>query len=36
MVGLFIAGLALIPAGVWVFSKGERYAKRAGKLKRSG
>jgi ABC-2 type transport system permease protein len=36
MVGLFIAGLALIPVGVWVFSKGERYAKRAGKLKRSG
>jgi ABC-2 type transport system permease protein len=36
MVGLFVAGLALIPAGVWVFSKGERYAKRHGKLKRSG
>jgi ABC-2 type transport system permease protein len=36
LVGLFIAGLALIPAGVWVFSKGERYAKRHGKLKRSG
>jgi ABC-2 type transport system permease protein len=36
LVGLLGAGLLLIPAGVWVFSMGERYAKRAGKLKRSG
>ena len=36
MVGLFFAGIALIPAGVWVFSLGEGYAKRHGKLKRSG
>lgn len=36
MAGLVAAGLVMIPAGVWVFSKGERYAKRHGKLKRSG
>jgi ABC-2 type transport system permease protein len=36
LVGLLAAGLVLIPAGVWVFSVGERYAKRAGKLKRTG
>jgi ABC-2 type transport system permease protein len=34
--GLFLAGLVLIPAGVWVFSRGERYAKRTGRLKRAG
>lgn len=34
--GLFAAGLGLIPAGVWVFTQGERYAKRTGRLKRSG
>jgi hypothetical protein len=26
----------MIPLGVWVFSMGERYAKRTGRLKRSG
>jgi ABC-2 type transport system permease protein len=36
MAGLLAAGLFLIPVGVWVFSMGERYAKRTGKLKRSG
>ncbi len=36
VVGLFLAGLLLIPAGVWVFRQGERYAKRTGRLKRSG
>ena len=36
MVGLLAAGLVLIPVGVWVFSRGEHYAKRTGKLKRSG
>jgi ABC-2 type transport system permease protein len=36
LLGLLICGLALIPAGVAVFSKAERYAKRTGKLKRSG
>ena len=36
MVGLIISGLVLIPVGVYVFSMGERYAKRTGRLKRSG
>ena len=36
LVGLLLAGLIVIPMGVWVFSMGERYAKRTGKLKRSG
>jgi ABC-2 type transport system permease protein len=29
-------GLATIPAGVWIFSRAEHYAKRTGKLKRTG
>jgi ABC-2 type transport system permease protein len=36
LIGLLVTGLALIPAGVWVFSLGERYAKRTGRLKRTG
>jgi ABC-2 type transport system permease protein len=36
MLGLFATGLVMIPLGVYVFSLGERYAKRTGKLKRSG
>ena len=28
--------VVLIPAGVWVFGRAERYAKRTGKLKRVG
>jgi ABC-2 type transport system permease protein len=36
LAGLLVTGLALIPAGVWVFSLGERYAKRTGRLKRTG
>jgi len=36
MVGLVLAGLVMIPIGVYVFSMGERYAKRTGRLKRSG
>jgi len=36
LLGLLLCGLALIPAGVAVFSRAERYAKRTGKLKRSG
>jgi ABC-2 type transport system permease protein len=36
LVGLTIAGLVLIPTGVRVFTWGERYAKRTGRLKRSG
>jgi ABC-2 type transport system permease protein len=33
---LVIMGLVLIPAGVWLFGRAERYAKRTGKLKRVG
>jgi ABC-2 type transport system permease protein len=36
LVGLTVAGLVLIPAGVKVFTWGEHYAKRTGRLKRSG
>ena len=36
LVGLFLVGLLLIPVGVWVFGRGERFAKRSGRLKRSG
>lgn len=34
--GLFLTGVLIIPAGVWVFAHGEKYAKRTGKLKRTG
>jgi ABC-2 type transport system permease protein len=33
---LIIMGILLIPAGLWAFSRAERYAKRTGKLKRVG
>jgi ABC-2 type transport system permease protein len=33
---LLIIGAILVPVGLWVFSAGERYAKRTGRLKRSG
>ncbi len=33
---LLAMGLATIPAGVWIFSRAEHYAKRTGKLKRTG
>jgi ABC-2 type transport system permease protein len=33
---LLVIGAACIPLGLWVFSLGETYAKRHGKLKRSG
>jgi ABC-2 type transport system permease protein len=33
---LLVIGAASIPLGLWVFGAGERYAKRHGKLKRSG
>lgn len=33
---LFIIGVILIPLGLWVFHLGELYAKKTGKLKRSG
>ena len=33
---LLVIGVISIPLGLWIFSRGERYAKRHGKLKRSG
>jgi ABC-2 type transport system permease protein len=33
---LFVIGVIAIPLGLWIFRTGERYAKRHGKLKRSG
>jgi ABC-2 type transport system permease protein len=33
---LVVIGFVSIPLGLWVFSRGEHYAKRHGKLKRSG
>jgi ABC-2 type transport system permease protein len=33
---LIIIGVVSVPLGLWVFSRGERYAKHHGKLKRSG
>ncbi len=33
---LLLIGAVSIPLGLWVFSRGELYAKRHGKLKRSG
>jgi ABC-2 type transport system permease protein len=33
---LLLIGAASIPLGLWIFSRGEVYAKRHGKLKRSG
>ncbi len=33
---VLLMGLALIPAGLWVFDIAERYAKRSGKLHRNG
>ena len=36
MLGLVASGMVMIPLGVYVFSLGERYAKRTGRLKRSG
>ena len=33
---LLIIGAVSIPLGLWVFRRGELYAKRHGKLKRSG
>ena len=36
MLGLIASGFLMIPLGVYVFSLGERYAKRTGRLKRSG
>ena len=33
---MLIIGAVSIPLGLWTFERGERYAKRHGKLKRSG
>jgi ABC-2 type transport system permease protein len=33
---LLVIGAISIPLGLWVFHRGELYAKRHGKLKRSG
>jgi ABC-2 type transport system permease protein len=33
---LMAMGLVTIPVGVWIFSRAEHYAKRTGKLKRTG
>jgi ABC-2 type transport system permease protein len=33
---LIVIGVVSIPLGLWIFSRGERYAKKHGKLKRSG
>jgi ABC-2 type transport system permease protein len=33
---LLLIALVAIPLGIWIFSVGERYAKKHGKLKRSG
>jgi ABC-2 type transport system permease protein len=33
---LAVMGMALVPAGLYVFRTAERYAKRTGRLKRSG
>ena len=33
---LLVIGILSIPLGLWVFRRGEVYAKRHGKLKRSG
>ena len=33
---LIVIGIVSIPLGLWVFGRGERYAKQHGKLKRSG
>jgi ABC-2 type transport system permease protein len=36
VIPLLIAGVVLIPFGLWAFGRAERYAKRTGKLKRVG
>ena len=33
---LLVIGVVSIPVGLWIFARGERYAKKHGKLKRSG
>jgi hypothetical protein len=33
---LLIMGIVMLPAGLYLFQRAERYTKRAGKLKRNG
>ena len=33
---LVVMGVVLVPLGLWVFARAERYAKRTGRLKRVG
>jgi ABC-2 type transport system permease protein len=33
---LLLMGLVFVPLGIWIFGQGERFAKRTGRLKRSG
>jgi ABC-2 type transport system permease protein len=33
---MLVIGVVSIPLGLWTFARGERYAKKHGKLKRSG
>ena len=33
---LIVIGIVSVPLGLWTFRRGERYAKKHGKLKRSG
>jgi len=33
---LLVIGVVSVPLGLWVFARGEQYAKKHGKLKRSG
>jgi ABC-2 type transport system permease protein len=33
---LAVMGVVLVPLGLWVFARAERYAKRTGRLKRVG
>ncbi len=33
---LLVMGVVFVPLGIWIFHLGENYAKRTGKLKRSG
>lgn len=36
MLPLLLMGIVMLPLGVWLFQKAERYTKRTGKLKRNG
>ena len=36
LIPLAVIGTLTIPIGIWIFSRAERYAKRTGRLKRTG